>query len=104
MLGQAFMRPGLGALKIIVVGVEADKVDSQFAAHDQLFEKGLFRGAGRLSLIHRERYSMRSQMPEMKIRREMAGCVQFRVITVLHISRQSGFEKSSQALQAFISS
>ena len=88
MFGQGFMRPGRGAFKVVVIGIEVDKVDGQFTAHDQLFEVSVFRSFRRVSFLDGQGNGVRAEMSEMKIGREQTGGMKFWMVAVVFIARE----------------
>ena len=94
MLAEGAPRPRLDAFEGPEARIIADKIDRKLAPHDQLFEKGLAIADGCRRAMNRARHRMRSNLAEMKIRRELAGCVNFRMVTAAGIIVQTVANKS----------
>ena len=86
MFGQCFVRPGRRAFKVVIIGIETDKVDGEFAAHNQLLKKSVFRRFRRVSFLDGQGDGVRAEVSEMEIRREQAGGMKFRLVAIVFVA------------------
>src|SRR5208282_1503528 len=103
-LRERTIRPGFEAFEGIIVRVVADEVHRELASDNQLLQKDLFCGCRRRSCLHRVRYSKRSDVAKMQVRREAAGSRTFRMIPVFRIVPQAALSKVSEYAQGTLGS
>lgn len=73
MLADGAPRPRLDTSEGPEARIVADKINRKLAPHNQLFEKRFAVASRCLCAVDRECYGMRSNLAEMKMRRELAG-------------------------------
>src|SRR5208337_3190639 len=76
--------------------IVADKINRKLAPHNHLFEKRLAVAGGYRCAINCERHRMRSNLTEMKVRRELTGCLNFWMVAAVGIIAQPVANKSTE--------
>jgi len=96
MLTEGAPRPRLDAREGPEARIVADKINRKLAPHDHFFKKRVTVAGGCRRGTDRERDCMRSDLTEMKVRREPAGRINFRMVAIDRIASQTVANKSTQ--------
>ncbi len=67
MLVQGATRPRLTPVEAVIARVEADKVDGELSPHDELLEKRISVGLGRLRLPHGQCHRTGTDVTEVQV-------------------------------------
>jgi hypothetical protein len=80
--GQALMRPRGGRFKVVIIRIEAHKVNRQLAADNQLFQIGFFCRIARIGFLDSQRDGVRTNVSEMQIGGKAAGAIALRLVAL----------------------
>src|SRR5208282_6292834 len=79
------------------------EIHGKLPPHDQLLEKGVAIACGRRGILNRKRHGMRTNLPEVKVWRELARPFDFRVVAIGCVSVQPFTNESTQRIDRRIS-
>src|SRR5206468_3019295 len=95
-LAQGAARPWLAAVEAIVGRVVAHVIHRELAANDELLEKRGARLARHVGLERRQRRLEWADVPEVEVRRKMAGAVELRLGPRVAVRRQTDLDEARE--------